>query len=114
MRDYQIEGLPHQPFLRIEPISPDRLPRIAEKGLELMQAKGYDRKDPEHVKHHLFDDGTKPPRVVALLVASQAVKELSLAGLPPTRKPEHIYNWLLGLPDEAILPLFRECIIRTN
>lgn len=90
------------------------MPRIAEKGLELMQAKSYDPKDPEHVKHHLLGDGTKPPRVVALLAASLAIVELQFEGLPPTRNRKHIESWLLNLPDEAIIPLFRECVIRTD
>lgn len=80
MRDYQIDGLPHRPTIRVEPISPERLPRIAEKGLELMRVKGYDPNDPGHVKHHLLGDGTKPPRVVALLAASLAIVERRFDG----------------------------------
>ena len=114
MRDYQIDALPHRPIVRVEPILPERVRRCAEEGLKLMQAKGYDPKDPEHVKHHLLGNGTKPPRVVALLAASLAIVELQLEGLPPTRNRKHIEGWLHNLPDEAIIPLFRECVIRTN
>lgn len=114
MRDYQIDALPYRPTLRIEPISPDRLPRIAAEGVKLLQVKGYDPKDPEHVKHHLLDDGEKPPRVVAQLVASTAIIELQFAGLPPTRDRQHIDGWVLSLPDEAVLAVFRECVMRTN
>jgi len=51
---------------------------------------------------------------LALLAASLAIVELQFEGLPPTRNRKHIESWLLNLPDEAIIPLFRACVIRTN
>ena len=105
MRDYQIDTLPYRPILRIEPISPERLPRIAEEGLKLLEANGYDAKDREHVTQHLFGDGEKPPRVVALLVASQAdhgtpVCRAASDQRPPCLAPANVEFEIRCAPDE--------------
>lgn len=50
MRDYQIDALPYRPSLRIEPVPPERLPRIAAEGRKLLEAKGYDPKEPERLR----------------------------------------------------------------
>ncbi len=111
MREYIIEKLPFRPIVRIEQVPPDALPRIIAAGLKLMKDQGKDVGDPGQ---HLMNDATKSPRVVMLLVASQAIRELELHGHPPTKDVQFIAKWLHSLPDEAIHSLFRECILRVN
>jgi hypothetical protein len=114
MRDYQLDELPYKPIVRIEPITHERSVRVMAKAIELLLAQGYRRDDPNYVKHHLLGDASKPPRVVALLIATQAIKELELAGHPPTRENKHISAWVLTLPDDVAIALLRECVERTN
>lgn len=114
MREYAIEGLPHHPMVWIDQVPRERLPRIIEVAVETLQKKGYRPKDPARGPWHLMGDLNKPPRFVAELVASQAVKRLQFAGIPPTHNPEMIIKWLQTLNDEALLSLFRECVLRDN
>jgi hypothetical protein len=114
MRDYIIEELPYRLILRIEQPSPDEVPRIAAKGVELLQAEGYRKGDPARAKYHLLGDTTKPPRIIVMLIARNAIRELELSGHAPTRDNAAICSWLETLPDEGLLPLMRECVVRTN
>jgi hypothetical protein len=115
MLDYQIDALPHRPIVRLEQIEHARVEALAAQLTPRLLSQGYNPKDPEQVKkHHLFGDGTKPPRLVMQLVASDAIKELELTGSPPIRDLRRIAEWVTKLPDDALLPLFRECVIRSN
>lgn len=114
MRDYLIEGLPYRAIVKVEWVPNHRMPRITELSLKVLRDSGYDRSDPNRGKHHLYNDLSKPPRATVMLIASQGIKELQLADLPPVRELEQINKWLFTLPDEALHRLLQVCVQRDN
>lgn len=112
MRDYVIEGLPYRAVVKVEMVPRERLPRITELGREVLKKSGYDLNDPERGTHHLQQDIAKLPRAIAMLIARQGIKELQVGDRPAILELDQISNWVLTLPDEALVRLLQVCLDR--